>query len=47
MSHGFEAGHVYSDQPYRGEGLAETLQELARSGALDTPIREVLLVDEW
>ena len=32
---GFEPGHLYSDEPYRGDGLANTFQQLfaARGGA--------------
>lgn len=38
---GFETGHLYSEETYRGDGLAATFQELASTGALEPPIREV------
>ena len=41
VAQGFEAGHLYSAEPYRGDGLAQTLQQLAATGALNTPVREV------
>jgi 3-oxoacyl-[acyl-carrier-protein] synthase I len=36
-----ENGHLYSDQPYRGEGLATAIQQLVQSGAAASPIQEV------
>lgn len=36
-----ETGHLYSEQPYRGDGLTIALQQLARSGAAAGPIQEV------
>jgi 3-oxoacyl-[acyl-carrier-protein] synthase I len=36
---GFEDGHLYSEQPYRGDGLAATIQQLSQ--AASQPIREV------
>jgi 3-oxoacyl-[acyl-carrier-protein] synthase-1 len=36
---GFEDGHLYSEQPYRGDGLAATIQQL--SPASRQPIREI------
>jgi 3-oxoacyl-[acyl-carrier-protein] synthase-1 len=38
---GFEPGHLYSAEPYRGEGLAGTLGGLVAQGALDAPVGEV------
>jgi 3-oxoacyl-[acyl-carrier-protein] synthase-1 len=38
---GFEAGHLYSTEPYRGDGLAGTLQTLVAQGALEAPVGEV------
>lgn len=38
---GFEKGHLYSPDPYRGEGLAVTVTNLARSGAVPAPFEEV------
>jgi 3-oxoacyl-[acyl-carrier-protein] synthase-1 len=36
-----EAGHLYSDAPYKGEGLAKTLAQLFSSGDVGAPIAEV------
>jgi 3-oxoacyl-[acyl-carrier-protein] synthase-1 len=36
-----EEGHLYSEQPYRGEGLASAIQQLFQSGAAGGPIQEV------
>ena len=36
-----ENGHLYSEQPYRGEGLATAIQQLVQSGAAPGPIQEV------
>ena len=36
-----EPGHLYSEEAYRGEGLAQAVAALARSGALPGPVREV------
>ena len=36
-----EPGHLYSEEPYRGDGLAQAVQQLAQSGALAGPIQEV------
>ena len=36
-----ENGHLYSEQPYRGEGLATAIQQLVQSGAAAGPIQEV------
>lgn len=38
---GFEAGHLYADEPYRGDGLAMTLSQLTSSAAPGQPIVEV------
>lgn len=38
---GSEVGHLYSEQPYTGDGLAATVQELVRTGEVAVPIREV------
>lgn len=40
---GAEAGHRYSEEPYRGDGLAATFQTLfAADGAADEPVKTVL-----
>ena len=36
-----EAGHLYSDVPYRGEGLAGAVTALVECGVLPLPVREV------
>jgi 3-oxoacyl-[acyl-carrier-protein] synthase I len=36
-----ETGHLYSTEPYRGEGLAVAVQRLLETGAATEPIREV------
>jgi 3-oxoacyl-[acyl-carrier-protein] synthase I len=41
VSAGYEEGHLYSDVPYRGDGLAAVVRQLAASGAADVPIQEV------
>jgi 3-oxoacyl-[acyl-carrier-protein] synthase I len=41
VAHGVEAGHLYSDQPYRGDGLAATIAQLVQAGVLSGPIAEV------
>lgn len=38
---GFEPGHFYSSEPYRGDGLARTFQQLVARGDIDAPIAEV------
>jgi 3-oxoacyl-[acyl-carrier-protein] synthase-1 len=38
---GFEAGHLYSDEPYRGDGLASTLARLVAVSVLEAPVAEV------
>jgi 3-oxoacyl-[acyl-carrier-protein] synthase I len=36
-----EPGHLYSDEPYRGDGLAAALAQLAQSGAAGGPVQDV------
>jgi 3-oxoacyl-[acyl-carrier-protein] synthase I len=36
-----EEGHLYSEVPYRGEGLARAIEDLVVSGTLPLPVREV------
>jgi 3-oxoacyl-[acyl-carrier-protein] synthase-1 len=38
---GFEVGHLYSSEPYRGDGLAAAFAQLIASGSVDAPIGEV------
>jgi 3-oxoacyl-[acyl-carrier-protein] synthase-1 len=38
---GEETGHLYSEAPYRGDGLAQTVSALVATGALPLPFREV------
>jgi 3-oxoacyl-[acyl-carrier-protein] synthase-1 len=38
---GFEVGHLDSAEPYKGDGLAATISQLAGRGAVDEPIGEV------
>jgi 3-oxoacyl-[acyl-carrier-protein] synthase-1 len=38
---GFETGHLYSPEPYRGDGLAGTVAQLVDGGAVESPIGEV------
>jgi 3-oxoacyl-[acyl-carrier-protein] synthase-1 len=38
---GFESGHWYSTEPYRGEGLALAVTKLVQSGATPAPFEEV------
>ena len=38
---GAESGHLYSQEPYLGEGLAQTVQILVQSGTAVDPIKEV------
>jgi 3-oxoacyl-[acyl-carrier-protein] synthase-1 len=38
---GFETGHLYSAEPYRGDGLATTFQQLVARGVVDAPIGDV------
>jgi 3-oxoacyl-[acyl-carrier-protein] synthase I len=41
VARGHESGHLYSDQPYRGEGLAATIRSLLATVGSATPIEEV------
>jgi 3-oxoacyl-[acyl-carrier-protein] synthase-1 len=41
VAQGFEKGHQYSDEPYLGAGLAETIGLLAAAGELASPAQEV------
>jgi 3-oxoacyl-[acyl-carrier-protein] synthase-1 len=41
MASGFETGHLYSEEPYRGEGLARTFQQLVEQDIVDAPIGDV------
>jgi 3-oxoacyl-[acyl-carrier-protein] synthase-1 len=41
VAQGFEPGHFYSEEPYRGDGLAATIQQLVGFGAASTPYQEV------
>src|SRR6267143_3646334 len=41
VAQAMEPGHLYSDEPYRGDGLAHAVQQLAQIGALVGPIQEV------
>jgi 3-oxoacyl-[acyl-carrier-protein] synthase-1 len=36
-----ETGHLYSDQPYRGDGLASAIQKLTAAAGASLPVREV------
>jgi 3-oxoacyl-[acyl-carrier-protein] synthase-1 len=38
---GFEPGHLYSEEPYRGDGLASTIGNLFDLGAIEEPVRDV------
>lgn len=38
---GFESGHLYSTDPYRGDGLASTFAQLVARGIVDAPIQDV------
>ena len=41
VSSGFENGHMYSEEIYKGDGLAETLQKLFQANGKIDPIQEV------
>lgn len=41
VSRGFEEGHLYSEQPYKGDGLATALSELFAESGIAEPINEV------
>jgi 3-oxoacyl-[acyl-carrier-protein] synthase-1 len=36
-----EEGHLYSDQPYKGDGLANALAQLFQSSSINEPVKEV------
>ncbi len=36
-----EPGHLYSEEPYRGDGLARAVQQLAQLGGIVGPVQEV------
>jgi 3-oxoacyl-[acyl-carrier-protein] synthase I len=38
---GFEPGHLYSAEPYRGDGLAATFAQLVQLGDIPAPLAEV------
>ena len=38
---GFETGHLYSEEPYRGDGLAATVAQVVAQRLADQPIGEV------
>ncbi len=38
---GIEPGHLFSSEPYRGDGLAATFAALAATGAVEQPITDV------
>ncbi len=41
MAQGFEEGHLYSDKPYRGDGLAATFEAFFKTVTLERPIQTV------
>lgn len=41
VSTGYEDGHLYSDKPYLGEGLASAFENFFQTGGVKEPIREV------
>jgi 3-oxoacyl-[acyl-carrier-protein] synthase-1 len=41
VGEGTEVGHLYSEEPYRGEGLAETVEAFLADAKLPGPIEEV------
>jgi 3-oxoacyl-[acyl-carrier-protein] synthase-1 len=41
VAQGFESGHLYSEAPYRGDGLAATLAQLIGAGVIGAPVAEV------
>jgi 3-oxoacyl-[acyl-carrier-protein] synthase I len=40
-AHGYEKGHLYSEEPYKGEGLATVVQQLVQSGEVALSVQEV------
>jgi 3-oxoacyl-[acyl-carrier-protein] synthase I len=41
VAQGVEEGYLYSEKPYRGDGLAGAIRRLIQTGAADAPIQEV------
>lgn len=41
VAQAMENGHLYSEQPYRGDGLAMAIQQLVKAGVAAGPIKEV------
>lgn len=41
VSTGFEEGHMYSEKPYLGEGLAAVFENIFTTGKIPGPVREV------
>ena len=41
VTEGFEEGHLASEEPYKGEGLAETLEKLFEENDVEEAIRDV------
>ncbi len=41
VSQAVEPGHLYSKEPYRGDGLAQAVQQLIQGGGVAGPIQEV------
>lgn len=41
VASGFEEGHFYSEQPYKGDGLATALSELFAESGIAEPVNEV------
>ncbi len=41
VAEGFEEGHIGSEQPYKGDGLATTIEKLLQESNLKEPIKEV------
>ena len=41
VAYSMETGHLYSEQPYRGDGLAGTVTQLVSAGVMSAPIAEV------
>jgi 3-oxoacyl-[acyl-carrier-protein] synthase-1 len=38
---GYEEGHLYSDKPYRGDGLAGTFEKFFQETGIKDPVKEV------
>jgi 3-oxoacyl-[acyl-carrier-protein] synthase-1 len=41
VAEGMEHGHLGSEEPYRGDGLSDTVRQLVQSGVVSGPITEV------